>query len=489
MNKIAFTPTGLLAIDPRAFGTLYDAPGANVVTPAQSSGPAVVTVRGPLMNHRDWCFESYEALREKVANACASEAPCVLLDIDSPGGLVAGCFETAQAIREMCERAGKPLYAYAQNATSAAYALACAASYIFTPSTGRTGSIGVIETYADTTAADAAMGVRFAVITSGARKADGNPHVPLTDDRIAAAQASVDTAAALFYEYVATARGIDSAAVKGLDAAIFLGAQATELRLADAVLALDQVLAQISDPAYVPGKTMAKASKAIQALHEEAESDDEKTRANARKMLAKYYAEEDGGDESEDKDGDKKDAKAESDEKKDDEKKDDKDSEAKAAAASVPAVATSAAPAPAAVADDSGKRALALAERTEKARLLATRPDFSSEMVEAFMASPLADVERFVKTIPKGKVPATSTVKDALAAAAPTETTRGDANAGASAPREGYSKEELDIQMGLKAPEPVIAQFDHTGKQYMISALTPEQARARLAALKKGDSK
>ncbi|TOL42864.1 serine peptidase, partial [Vibrio parahaemolyticus] len=67
----------------------------------------------------------------------------ICLDIDSPGGEVAGCFDLVDLIYEL--RGKKPIYAIlSENAYSAAYAIASAADKIYVPRTGGVGSVGVI---------------------------------------------------------------------------------------------------------------------------------------------------------------------------------------------------------------------------------------------------------------------------------------------------------------------------------------------------------
>jgi capsid assembly protease len=188
MSGRKFEPSGLLAIEPRAFGMLlaseWKAPSN------EEHGPiTVVNVRGPLMHHEDPCSDSYDAIKARAAAAFSSSAMAVVLRIDSPGGLVSGCFDTMRELRRMAETARKPLYAYVDNACSAAYALACGCSKIFAAASGVVGSIGVIDTVLDVTELDARQGVKVAIVTSGARKADSNPHTPLTDSKLAATQA------------------------------------------------------------------------------------------------------------------------------------------------------------------------------------------------------------------------------------------------------------------------------------------------------------
>ena len=96
----------------------------------------------------------------------------VLLDIDSPGGEIAGCFSLADAI--FAARGRKPIWAVADEiAYSAAYAIASAADRVLVPRSGGVGSIGIIALFADVSRGLEAEGITVNVIAFGARKADG----------------------------------------------------------------------------------------------------------------------------------------------------------------------------------------------------------------------------------------------------------------------------------------------------------------------------
>lgn len=318
-----YAPTGMLAVHPQAFGGMFDVESADMAD--MRGSVAVVSIRGPLMHHESYFFDSYDGIKTRVAAALSAQPKAVVLSIDSPGGLVAGCFEASRAIRAMAEESGVPLYAYCDGqASSAAYALACAASKIYAPPTAMVGSIGVLDAMVDATGMDAAAGLKFALVTSGARKADGNPHQPLTDDAIASAQARVDELAAMFFDLVAESRGLSVDAVRGLDAAQVTGAEAHRAGLVDALGTMDDLLAAIgsgrvedsdmskkSKPANVAAseikapvaaaaeeqeEELSPMERATALLREAAESDDEDTAKVAKRMLA---AMEDGDDEEE----------------------------------------------------------------------------------------------------------------------------------------------------------------------------------------------
>ncbi len=76
----------------------------------------------------------------------------VFLDIDSPGGTVAGTPELAAAVASLNER--KPVYAFSSGLMcSAAYWIASQARAIYATPSAQVGSIGVVQAVIDNSAA------------------------------------------------------------------------------------------------------------------------------------------------------------------------------------------------------------------------------------------------------------------------------------------------------------------------------------------------
>jgi ClpP class serine protease len=229
----------------------------------------VVSIRGSLEHHKTHGCDSYEGIYERTCKAfegckwdpeacdyVEGDAPdYVILRIDSPGGVVSGLNETVFALRRLSAEHGIPLVAFVDElAASAAYALACAASEIFLPKSAIAGSVGVISTMYDQVAADKAMGINFVTLTSGARKADGHPHVPVSEAAINVEQRRVDRLAKQFFRLVADVRPVTPKDLESYQAGIFLADQAVARGLADAVMGWDEVVSLLNDPASVNGK-------------------------------------------------------------------------------------------------------------------------------------------------------------------------------------------------------------------------------------------
>jgi len=470
--------SGSLAIDPKAL-TLEFVGGAQAVPYELHGTVACVTVRGPLMHHCDLLWDSYDDVVERVRCALASNASTVLLAIDSPGGLVAGCLDAAREIRAMALAAGKVVVAYAdEQATSAAYALACSADAVYLPQTGVVGSIGVIETLTDVSAQLSAMGVQVTAITSGARKADGNPQIPLTDEARAAIQQHVDNLAGAFFELVSEMRGQPPDSFAQMQAACFNGGDAVTAGLADGVLSLGDLYAQLNSgglqiaPRGNAQMAKPKMKDMYSALAELAESEDEGESKKAKRML-RALAEDDADE-----------AKAE-----------DAPPDSEPAPAAPPAddkKAEESAAAPAAAGEDEAAKAMAVALQQANARIaaleasaasraraefMASRPDLTPDLVKALAAEPNLDkVKSIVNAIPKPKTPAAT----ALAVTGTLGEGQDKASGGGLPPAQEHA---LKVAMGLVQPK-IVSKMSGTRHQLgVISYDVDAEAAAQVPGI------
>ena len=436
-----FRPFGMLALAQKAWGEEFEVHVA--VEEAAARAPfalvgsmAVVDIQGPLVHHEHWLWDSYDAIlaRADAAFDCP-QAKSVCLRINSPGGDVDGCFDSARALRAMRTKHGKPLVAFADGMiASAAYALACAADKIAVTSTSNVGSIGIIEALCDQTGADAQMGLRYALITSGARKADGNPHAPITEDAIANLQGQVDQMAELFYELVKDLRGLPTEKARALQAGMKIGQRAVSAGLGDFVSTW-AMMCQQGDAAR-SGTGGTSAMKATYLRHmlrsiAEAEGDDisEEEKKHAKRCLK--MLDEGGGDEgappekkkdeAEGKkaegegEGKKADAKAEGEGKKAESRKAEGEADAKAKAEEKEKEEKEADAKAKAMAAGQSADVVDLArelhtmkveraaekEATERATLLAKRPDFGDEIRKTLAKASVAQLREAVETWPR----------------------------------------------------------------------------------------
>lgn len=217
---------------------------------------AVLCIDGPLMQRGGWWYDGYEQIQGRFRKAMEDRAvSSVVLKINSPGGVCAGCFTAGRAMRDLKAEHGKPVFAYAdESAYSAAYAMACIADEICLPPEGGVGSVGVIATIEDWTAFNERVGIKVAVISSGKYKADGHPDMPLKADAIARYQARIDSLAGSFAEFVAASRGTTAKDVLALEAGCFYGADAVNVGLANGVATLSEVISKAQSAGGMRGR-------------------------------------------------------------------------------------------------------------------------------------------------------------------------------------------------------------------------------------------
>lgn len=207
-------------------------------------GVAVIPIQGTLVQKlgtlRPYSgMTGYDGIRACFLQALNdSDVKAICLDIDSPGGEVAGCFDLVDEI--YAARGSKPVWAIlSESAYSAAYALASAADKIIVPRTGGVGSVGVIVMHVDWSQKIKNDGLQVTIITYGDRKAESNPYEPLSETARKAIQSDIDEMGRLFVSTVSRNRGIAEKTVRDTEAACFLGVDGVQLGLADQVAAPD----------------------------------------------------------------------------------------------------------------------------------------------------------------------------------------------------------------------------------------------------------
>ena len=128
----------------------------------------------------------------------------VLLNIDSPGGMVSGTPELADRI----SRSSKPVWSFSDGMVgSAAYWLAAATGGLFGTRGSEWGSIGVYVPWMDKSGLYAGMGIKVKVFSSGTYKGMGYPGTELTAEQELFLQSSVNEIADDFYSHVRGNRG------------------------------------------------------------------------------------------------------------------------------------------------------------------------------------------------------------------------------------------------------------------------------------------
>lgn len=165
----------------------------------------------------------------KASNPAVSR---VILDIDSPGGSVAGVPELAARIKAAAD--AKPVFAFTDGMMcSAAYWLASQADAIYATKTADVGSIGVYMAILDEARAYEMAGVKVELFKAGRLKAMGMPGTTLTEEAREHLQSEVDDIYQWFTSDVRFKRDVSDDVMQGQS---FMGEAAAKHDLIDMVV-------------------------------------------------------------------------------------------------------------------------------------------------------------------------------------------------------------------------------------------------------------
>lgn len=199
---------------------------------------AIIPVAGTLVNKSAYLqpysgMTGYNGIVSRLYQAVSDiDVDGILLDMDTPGGMVAGAFDCADTIARL--RESKPIWALANDMnTSAGQLIASAANRRLVTQTAKTGSIGVLMAHRDYSAAMGQAGIEITLIHSGRHKVDGNPYEKLPEDVRKSIQSQIDATRQMFAEKVASYTGLSVQAIMATEAAVYSGAEALDMGLAD----------------------------------------------------------------------------------------------------------------------------------------------------------------------------------------------------------------------------------------------------------------
>lgn len=216
-----------------------------------SNGVAHLPIVGSMV-HRGSALDaasginSYQAIQNNIQEALDNpNVKAIMLEMDSPGGSVAGAFDLRDFIMEAKKE--KPIYAYAKDTmASAAYLIGSAATKVYSSQTGNIGSIGVVAMHVDQSEKNKMQGIKPTFVHAGDMKTAGNPHEPLEGESLNYLQESVNSSYEMFIDAVADARGLDKQAIRDTEARVYRGQQAHELGLIDGVKSFDAVMEELA---------------------------------------------------------------------------------------------------------------------------------------------------------------------------------------------------------------------------------------------------
>lgn len=176
------------------------------------------------------------------------QVSAVVIDVDSPGGTVAGVEELGDIIHQGAQI--KPVAAVANSsANSAAYWLASQAGpgRFFAAPAADVGSIGVYRMHVDESELAAQQGVRVEFMGMPEYKTEGNPYSPLTQEAREHNLAQVQQSYDAFTKAVARGRGITAGQVKANygKGRSFHANHAAEMGMVDGIKTLGAVLQEM----------------------------------------------------------------------------------------------------------------------------------------------------------------------------------------------------------------------------------------------------
>jgi len=208
-------------------------------------GVAVIKINGPLGHRLDKFTKAcmggvdYIDIREAIAKANADQSVTgIVLDINSPGGMVSGLHETAQHIA----KSGKFVCGYTDTlAASAGYYLMAACRDLIASHSSETGCIGTLMTWVDVTKAYEMNGFKREMVASGKYKGMCYPGMTMTDEQRDLLQGEIDSLASEFRAFVSASRKntVNSEAMQGQ---CFSGPRALKENLIDQIGSLEDAI-------------------------------------------------------------------------------------------------------------------------------------------------------------------------------------------------------------------------------------------------------
>lgn len=192
---------------------------APIIVPAGKGGKAtaLVSMRGVALydvEYQPMCFSTFLLAQTISALGNDPQIGMIVLNVDSPGGVVTGVQEAADAI--YAARQNKPIVALVNPlCASAAYWLASQANEIVSVPSGDIGSVGVFILHAECSGMLEQQGVKptFIFAKDSPYKVDGNAYEPLSDTAREEFQTGVDEVMADFVKAIARGRGVPASKV------------------------------------------------------------------------------------------------------------------------------------------------------------------------------------------------------------------------------------------------------------------------------------
>ena len=219
----------------------------------EENGTAIMAIEGvimPKVNLFSLLFggATLDVLTRDFKALIANDSvEAIVLDVDSPGGVVFRVQEFANMVFE--SRNIKPIFAISSSMmTSAAQYIASAAEQIFiTDNSVMSGSIGVVAEHIDISELERKIGIKTSEIVAGKYKRIASSFGPLTEEGRQDLQQQIDHIYNSFVADVAKFRGssVDTVLSSMADGKLFVGSQGIDVGLVDGLESLDSLVGDI----------------------------------------------------------------------------------------------------------------------------------------------------------------------------------------------------------------------------------------------------
>lgn len=213
----------------------------------------------PLQSLFGFSYADGELIKEQLIELASDEnVKAVVLELDSPGGMINASKAIADGVAEYRKRTNKPIFTHINGmGASGGYWVASATDKIYAEQGSEAGSIGVIfgplvnlkgvRAYGDVATN---QDITFRYFSAGRSKDIGNPFRDMTPEEEAYLNAQLASEYDKFVNYVSERRGIPADTIKGEIGALSYGtSEAQRLRLIDGEASKEKVyddLAQVA---------------------------------------------------------------------------------------------------------------------------------------------------------------------------------------------------------------------------------------------------
>jgi signal peptide peptidase SppA len=223
--------------------------------PSAGQSVAVLTIQGTLVPRRidsanasGGGFVSAEGVAQAFRQAASNpDVSTIVIDINSPGGAVAGIPELAATIREAVANGTRVIAVANHLMASAAFWIGAQASEVVASPSADVGSVGVLAIHQETSQADAQAGITTTVFRSVAAKAELNSVEPLSAEARARVTERIAAVHEQFVADLAAGRRVSLSTVATAfgSGRVLSAAEALAAGMIDRVATLDQVLAEL----------------------------------------------------------------------------------------------------------------------------------------------------------------------------------------------------------------------------------------------------